>query len=557
MQSFFCIIKSRPILLYVLIAELLLFLLLNIAWEYESCFFLYHEAFIHALNVQTIYYDFDNMIFRCGGVYPVFVPLAAKWLLYVFTDEKWAFFAFQISCVFINVIATYFSALKLNGDKCAFWSASALLWLPSSVFACREFVLDYPLACMVSLWFLCYLYSNRLKSSLLQVLLIILFVMMFATKYSAILYFFPVALAVFYDLRRDKAALLRFVLLLAESLLCVIGIYLLFVNMKGVVWSAGENIALRTRNFLYLVLDPQCASLFFRGFLVDIKAKILTPCVFYCFAYSSVVICLFPKLRRKFLFVVFPCSLSAFFVFCTPDSLRYHFPLLSFFCIVAGIGLKKLLWLRTISIIAIIAQGLSISGGWLLPCPPKACNEYFLYSELDISALYGGTGADCEEVSYYAPGKVKIAFSRANTLYNLVNFRSSWSDSFFYTIYPYRMDWRKELDFLFTLPANSTVSVTGREFADEPIIMILPHHFCFWASYYSMKEDRKLLFKDEFSDKADYILQIEPESGLSASSIRSQQDAKVKEKIEAFSVLQKRVHAGKLVFSLYKVNKRE
>ncbi len=84
----------------------------------------------------------------------------------------------------------------------------------------------------------------------------------------------------------------------------------------------------------------------------------------------------------------------------------------------------------------------------MLPFPVSSVPHEYIYSELENCALCNGScfayevGATHDNSSEKSlPSKIVIEMSKANTLANLLNFKSAWSDHFLYTQKPYNVDW--------------------------------------------------------------------------------------------------------------------
>ena len=178
-----------------------------------------HMQYVYELNELNV----NNLI---ASPYPKLIHYLTKPLLNIFTDEKWAYFSVSAIFVCINVIATYFCTAALSSKKTALFAASALLWLPLTMTACRTYTLDYPQAAILTLWFLCFLKSNRFEKTIPSILFTILIFVSSLIKYTYFSFIFPCFIGMVYHLyangrsdtiKKKHLALAAFFLIIAAA----------------------------------------------------------------------------------------------------------------------------------------------------------------------------------------------------------------------------------------------------------------------------------------------------------------------------------------------------
>ncbi len=493
--------------LILLIAEIAVFLLLNILWEHESFFFIYHEAINHARMAFIIDYS-PAVLFKINASsYPLLIPYLAHLLLSFVHDIKWCLFSVQSFFVVLNVMATYFLCAKLTKvNSISFWSASALLWLPASVASCRTFTLDYPLAAELTLWCLCYVCSKQMSKVWPVISFCIVFFIMLLTKYSFIIYIIPCILAMLVNLRGNKKGIINFIAVMA--FLCSAG-YLLFCHFTAVskidaytdnIWSSNYDF-----NFPFFKIFS-VISLILRGVIVEYKIKILTIVVFWIFAGGFITICLCPKLRRKYMLVVLPCLASVPIMLFSANDLRYHYPVLSFSCIIAGIFLNKKDILRIISLLFVIVQGIMISGGWMLVTPPSVSSTLSICSNLQLDSFMGINPAKFK-VEQNFDGSRQVVFETDNILGNLFNLKSCYSEHIFYTYMPYKLDLYQNFSFVFNLPENSRIKIECVNLSPSTLdLSASSSQIAYLLDFLSIAGGHNLHISENMSEP-DYILQ--------------------------------------------------
>ena len=558
-----------------LLSQICLFLLFNYLWENESFLFLYHESLNH-VNLMIKISSNPLCIFSDNPFsYPIGVHYITKLVAFFFDDIKWPLFIVQTFFVTVNVIATYFCTLKITGkERAGFWAASALLWLPSAMVACRTFNLDYPLAAVLSLWILCYLYSEGLKRKVYVVWFFLLFLAMGMIKYSFVLYVAPCIAVMLYELRKDRRKLALFLFIIVGGL-AVFLIYLsiasnlnLFKYIHANIFSfrlsdrvrpADENM-LEYMSLMFRGWLLEYMSLMFRGWLLELKAKVLTPAMFWLFCISFTAIFYYPKRRKKYLLMFLPCALSLFFILFTENDARYQYPLLSFFCITASVFWSKRTWLLVSSFLVFFLQGIVMTGGWLFldkNVPIDNCDDKYLYSDLDSSVIsdYDLT----HRIMVNNNNKIAIEFSPDNTLTNLFNFDSAWSHGFFYTIDPHDTNWEELFSFLTRIPDGSTIVVVNADpHQNHNLLMNLPHFFAYWTEFHAdLFGKDNIVFSNNSShfkntDTPDYILQYELSLQKTGRRKRTSKDVALSEKLQKERKLLKVIDSNYYVLRLYK-----
>ncbi|MFH1854634.1 MAG: glycosyltransferase family 39 protein [Candidatus Omnitrophota bacterium] len=98
----------------------------------------------------------------------------------------------------ILLIATYKIGSLLYNKKVGLLAAVLLSFSPQLFSHLRLNMLDFPVAAMVSLFFLCLLKTNRLTSTFFSLLSGIIFMLAEATKETAVIFIFPVVLFYFF-----------------------------------------------------------------------------------------------------------------------------------------------------------------------------------------------------------------------------------------------------------------------------------------------------------------------------------------------------------------------
>ncbi len=508
---------SHKCCLILLILEVSVFLLLNALWERESYFFLYHEAINHAISVCCMTSSPAEPFKINVSNYPLLIPYFSHLLLYIVPSVKWCLFLTQSFFVVINVFATYFLSVKLTKiNSISFWAASALLWLPASVASSRTYTLDYPLAAELTLWCLCYECSKNKRLMILPIICFCaLFFIMLLTKYSFIIYVIPCAMAMLYDLRGNRRRIVTFIT--GMAFLCVLG-YLLFHHLtsNNNLNAYIDNIWFTNCNFnIPLAKIFPIVSLFLRGVIIEYKMRILSVIVFWFFSLGFIIIILSPKLRKKYVLLITPCLISMPIILFSSNDCRYHYPFLSFSCIIAGVFMQNKRLLRIISLFLILFHGLFLSGGWMFDCPSLTAKTLRICSNLELNVNKGLQVAIFDIRINNELKKNIIEFRNGNSLDYLFNFSSSYSDNLFYTFKPYELDLFKEFSFVLSLPENARVKVVSSDIPPESLD--LPSHvgqMAYLIYYLSIVNRHVILISDQESNP-DYILQYYPcTSGL-------------------------------------------
>lgn len=139
----------------------------------------------------------------------------------------------------------------------------------------------------------------------------------------------------------------------------------------------------------------------------------------------------------------------------------------------------------------------------MLPFPLSSVPHKYIYSELENCALCNDSCFAYKiktkhnlSLEKSAPSKAILVMSEANTLSNLLNLRSAWSDSFFYTQEPFDVDW-----------AGSISKLLGRVQAGAYISMPTNVYF---LEYIVLKEklDLSVVYEYNYSDcdNMDYLI---------------------------------------------------
>ena len=543
-----------------LLVQICLFLILNLLWEYKSFFYLYHESINHAYLILNISYNPLHILPNTTLPYPFSIHYITKLVACFFNDLKWPLFIVQTFFAVVNVVATYFCALKITGkERAGFWAASALLWLPATMVACRTFNLDYPLAAVLSLWILCYLYSEGLKRKVYTVWFCIFFMALGMIKYSFVLYAAPCAAVMLYEIRKDKRRLYGLLLFVLGYAVCLF-LLLFATNREPLLEYINSNL------FNYSVsgeIHPsnsallKSSSLLFRGFLLELKAKVLTPVVFWLFCISFMAVFSYSKRRKRYMLMFFPCALSLFFILFTTNDARYQYPLLSFFCITASVFWTSRTWLLVPSFLAFFLQGIVMSGGWLfleLNLPVYVCNEKYLFSDLD-SCEMSSSDLTARTVAKKKSHKI-IEFNPDNNLANLFNLKSAWSDDFFYTIAPHDTNWKEVFSFLSVIPEGSKILVvtanSKREQNKYQYLMNSPNHFAFWTEFQCYLFGKKQVIVSDSIANPDYVLQYELSLERAKRETRTGKDHALSEKLQKKRKLLKIIRSNYYVLRLYK-----
>ncbi len=148
-------------------------------------------------------------------------------------------------------------------------------------------------------------------------------------------------------------------------------------------------------------------------------------------------------------------------IFTSADN-RYQYPLLSFYCIISAIWLdsklnevlKKCLYL--LGLITITICGIYLSGGWLSGTS-SALPAHLLTAgcgNLEISTLIK-TSIDRKDKKIH----LKMEAASRNTLSDLFNLSSQWSNSLIYTFDTYNTDWGNCLKPIMHLPDKATLQI--------------------------------------------------------------------------------------------------
>lgn len=190
--------KRHIIYPILLIIQICIFLLLNILWEYNSYIMPFSESSIHMQYVSELnHFNAQNLI---KAPYPNLIHYLTSPLLNYFIDEKWAYFYTSTVFVCLNVIFTYLCIASLCSEKTAFFGATALLWLPLTIIACKTYTLDYPLAAILTLWFLCFLKSKRFSKIIPSISFTVLIFVLSLIKYSYFTFIIPCCIGMAYHL---------------------------------------------------------------------------------------------------------------------------------------------------------------------------------------------------------------------------------------------------------------------------------------------------------------------------------------------------------------------
>ena len=595
--------KSKyDIYFILLILQIGIFLFLNIFWEYNSFIMPFSENGVHIQYAKNLpAFELKNLI---DAPYPKLLHYLTKPLLNVFTNEKWAFFSVSSFFAIINVIAAYCCTASLCNGRIALFAASSLLWLPLTAIASRIYILDYPQATCITLWLLCFLKSRRFTKILPSIGFVVLIFLSSLFRYTYFTYIIPCFIGMAYHLYNRKLSnnlkskhLIISALPLAYSAslfftknwiiaVQIIGIILflegliLFSKEKsmgklfsftglGLIISiyffclfadqaALNNIAHQERINISTSLDfnlinPKyylsCLSLLLLNIAFAVRIKLLTPVLFWYFTTGTVLIIGIPKLRHKYLILLFPLTVCPLYLLFTHAEDRFQAPLLTFFCMIAAVWLdgNKLRHLKSFlyaaGIAIIILSGSYISGGWLISNSAKL-PAYLLTAGIGrktISAKPQGNIIQIKEKKVF-----RINFNEISTLANFCSLKSQWSDSFLYTFDTYKINWMNCLEPIMQLPDKTTLQVKFlwlSSIKDEYRVTGTLEEI---ISYCASKKHKDIII----SNKGQYILRIQSLDDTRQSVKKMEEE--LSEELSEEAINLKSWQANNYFFTLYK-----
>ncbi|MCR5661594.1 MAG: glycosyltransferase family 39 protein [bacterium] len=495
--------------------------------------------------------------------YPLLIHYLTKPLLNIFTDEKWAFLSISTLFATLNAIFTYFCTASLCNSKIALFAASALLWLPLTITASRIYILDYPQATCITLWFLCYLKSKRFTRYIPSIGFVLLIVISLLFKYTYFTYIIPCFIGMVYHTYQSKSkSVLKKKHIAASALPHLFAVYLYFADnwiaaikavglillfegpvlykkdrglgklyfLAGLGLTASiyffshyadasilNNIAFQERinissNVDFTNISPKyylsCLSLISLSVLHVIRAKLLTPLLFWYFVIGTILITTIPRLRHKYLILVAPLTVCPLYLLFTHAEDRFQSPMMAFFCMIAAIWLdgkrfhkiKSFLYIAGIT--AITFYGAYISGGWLTNNTDR----------LPAFLLTAGCGK--EEISAKPQGYIaqkngknvyRIGFPKNTTCNNFFSLSSQWSDNFLYTFDTYNIDWLNCLKPIMQLPDGTAIQIKYLHIDDSKEEFREPGILENVIKYYASKNGKNIII----SNKGQYILRIQ------------------------------------------------
>lgn len=588
------------IYLYFLILQIGIFLSLNILWEYNSFIMPFDESFVHIQYTNSLT-DFNiNQLIHAP--YPRLIHYLTVPLLKIYADKKWAYFTISAIFVCMNVMFTYLCTMSLCSKKTAFFAATALLWLPLNMIACRTYTLDYPQAAVITLWLLCFLKSRHFSKTFPSICFIILIFVSSLIKYSYFTYIIPCFICMVYHLfRNSRSQNLKKKHLFAATLFLSYAVIIFFTDgwiaglksasiiliLEGIFLYQKDNgtgrlffftgIGLLISNSFFSIYANQdiinqlgayqhdtviginyiycnfyffliTLSLLLRAILIVIKMRLLTSVLFWFFLAGSVLIIGKPKLRRKYSLLLFPLIASPLYMLFTSTSDRYQYPLLSFYCMISAIWLcskgldivKNALYFFGIAMITIC--GIYLSGGWLInssSCLPA----HRLAADCangDCNAKINAYFYNDSQFTHY-----KIESCGKNYLNELLSFKSQWSDNLLYTFDTYNISWKDCFAPLTQLPNNSTLSIllllndTEYNYIQTDLVENI-------ILFYAKLSDKEIVF----SKTGNYILSMQYAANMNENDIQTEEPLPLN--ISKDTEIVKKWTSWKYLFTLYK-----
>ena len=490
-----------------LTAVLLIFLALNGLWEAAGHNVLRHDALLHAQRSLDCFYPVAASV--PTPPHPRSVHLLAWVLLKIFGYTPWPFFIAEAFFLVLTACAVYCCGRELMSEREGFWAACFLVFSTQCLMWLRSFYLDYPLAAcfMWQLYF--YLRSRRMSWRNYAMAFAAMFPIGGFIKYPYFIYGFFLVIGVLFDMRKELRGEWKSLWLIAGTGAGIFMVISLVLNIiygalagLAAVWlitsdrkKCGKSfsVALKQTAFrlahyisaamtfflvIYLIFMPpfdyagyarmniarphhelaytftqylELLSFWLQGWLIELKACVLQPDLFWCYIVGLLMIAFSRRDRRRLAVVVIPMILaSIFFAAATYNVPRYHAPILGLRCLVMAFALSKIgiaawaVWLFSLSV------GLSCHGGWLTSLPLDRVTPYLIHYELKANKLsferiylpeaYRSVSA-YEKIFFDKNGHLLL--NKANRLGNIFNSRSGWSDDLYFTVEPYADNWNE------------------------------------------------------------------------------------------------------------------
>ncbi len=503
-----------------LAAVLLVFLALNGLWEAAGHNVLRHDALLHAQRSLDCFHPVDISV--PTPPHPHSVHLLAWVLLKIFGYCPWPFFIVEAFFLVLAACAVYSCGRELMTERAGFWAACFLVFSTQCLMWLRSFYLDYPLAAVFMWQLYFYLRSRKMERRFFAVAFAAMFPIGGFIKYPYFIYGAFLTIGVIIDMR-DKlrgqwkrlgtiafvaavcfaaaswffnivygalaglAAIfiiaassgdgirsfqiglslpaLRLVRYISCAIIVFLSIYLLLMPPFDYAGYASMNIARPHREISHTFLQYMgFLSMWLEGWLIELKACVLQPDLFWCYIVGLLMIVFNRRERKRLAVAVVPMLLaSVFFAAVTYNVPRYHAPILGLRCLVAAFALSKIgtaawaVWLFSLSV------GLSAHGGWLTSLPIDKVTPYLIHYELKANKL------SFERIYYpeayrsvstsdkkFFDEKGNLLLNKANKLGNLFNSRSGWSDYLYFTVVPYTDNWNEAAENLGAIIPNKS-----------------------------------------------------------------------------------------------------
>ncbi len=502
-----------------LAAVLLIFLVLNGLWEAAGHNVLRHDALLHAQRSLDCFSPVSISV--PTPPHPRSIHLLAWTLLKIFGYCPWPFFIVEALFLVLTVCAVYSCGRELMTERAGFWAACFLVFSTQCLMWLRSFYLDYPLAAVFMWQLYFYLRSRKMNRRVFAMAFAAMFPIGGFIKYPYFIYGVFLTIGVIVDMR-DKLrgqwkklgtiafvaavcfaaascffnivygtlaglaaiflmaasaengrrfqiglslAALRLIRYISCAIIVFLSIYLLLMPPFDYAGYASMNIARPHREISHSLLQyMELLSMWLEGWLIELKACVLQPDLFWCYIVGLMMIVFDRRERKRLAVVIVPMLLaSLFFAAVTYNVPRYHAPILGLRCLVAAFALSKIgaaawaVWFFSLSV------GLSAHGGWLTGLPVDKVTPYLIHYELKANKL------SIERIYYpesycsvatsekkFFDEKGNLLLNKANKLGNLFNSRSGWSDCLYFTVVPYADNWNEAARNLGTIIPNKS-----------------------------------------------------------------------------------------------------
>lgn len=524
----------------------------NALWVSQSDFILHGNSAIHALNVAEAGDDDDESIAKPLNATPFFYTACSVITDQFPPDSPLPFFLIQAGAMLTLGIATYFAGEEMDSPAVGFYASTMLAGTVQSSVALRTFSVNYPSATLVMLLWLCYLKSDFFRnrgwtwgfvaiSSLMMLfgshtflILSVVGLGMLAsfawslrkTKYVMAnlslafglpilftvlaIYLFPscnmtatelitcnsfiisgLILRSYHD--REYRRLGRFLTLL--GLAGLVSVIIAIEMGSDEVFNAFARERLQQGHYPVVVgslLDKLAvASLWLRGFLLDLRGRAMGPLFFTLYIVGFIYMFWRPGTRwRNFPILLLTAVFPLFVAEHTRSYVSSFFPTTALASLVAASWLPRLGRFASVPVAFSALSGLAFCAGWLLPLPLSRTPAHFIHYEL-IRSLYTTTHPYRIAVKQYTrQGNSQVTggtvlLAQENRFASFFSTGSAWSPEFLFTAWPYHSRWSRCADNLHeVLPRraclfvslNPSAQTAGKEITSATKIATMLQH---------------------------------------------------------------------------------